>query len=213
MQDTVTKGRIDKGLAVVLKPDAVTVLAGGAVVNNGRIDELAKLLLEMAKETHPEMASNLDHWVKLDAGKFEGIELHTLSIPIPPDAKDHDKLVPLIGETLEVVIGTTKDSVYLAAGRDPMEALEKAIKQSAADASKSVPPLEISVSLSKLADFIAAAGNPHERPQAAKLAAALKQSPGEDHAILRAKPIENGVQYRLEIEPGILKALVRMHKP
>jgi hypothetical protein len=102
--------------------------------------------------------------------------------------------------------------VYVAAGRDPMDALKKAIEQSAADVSKSVPPLEISISLSKVADFIAAVGKPHERPQAAKFAAALKQSSGGDHAILRAQPIDNGMRYRLEIEPGVLKAIGLLQK-
>ena len=212
LKDTITKGQIDKGFAVVLKPDAVTVLAGGAVANNGRLEEMAKLVLDFAKKAHPEVASNLDSWVKLNAEKFAGITLNTVSIPIPPDADDREKIVSLIGETLEVVVGASDDSVYVAAGRDPLAALKKAIEQSAAEASKSVPPLEITVSLSKVAEFIAVAGKPHERPQAAKLAAAFKQSPGGDHVILSAKSIENGVQYRLEIEPGVLKAFGQMHQ-
>ena len=140
---------------------------------------MAKLVLEAVKSDHPEMASNIDSWVKLNAEQFQGVTLHTVSIPIPSDANDREKIVPLIGETLEVVIGTSKDSVYVAAGRDPLAALKKAIEQSAADASKSVPPVEISVSLSKVAEFIAAVGKPHERQQAAKLAAAFKQSSGD----------------------------------
>jgi hypothetical protein len=212
LQDTVAGGRVDGGVAVVAKPDALTVLAGGAVANNGRIEEMAKLVLGAVKSDHPEMASNLDNWVKLNAEQFQGVTMHTVSIPIPSDANDREKIVPLIGETLEVVIGTSKDSVYVAAGRAPLAALKKAIEQSAAGASKSVPPVEISVSLSKVAEFIAAVGKPHERQQAAQLAAAFKQSSGMDHAILSAQPIENGVKYRLEIESGVLKAFSQMQK-
>lgn len=212
IQETIANGRVDKGVSIVLKPNALTVLAGGAIVNNGRLEEMANLVVGAIKADHPEMTANIDNWVKLNAGEFNGVALHTISIPIPPDANDRDKVVPLIGETLEVVIGTNKDSVYLAAGRDPMDALKKAIEQSAADVSKSVPPMEISISLSKVADFVAAVGKPHERPQAAKLAAALKESSGGDHAILRAQPIDNGMRYRLEIEPGVLKAIGQMQK-
>jgi hypothetical protein len=212
LQDTITNGRIDKGFSAVLKPDALTVVAGGAVVNNGRLEEMAKLVVEAVKKNHPDMAANVDNWVKLGADKYAGVVLHTVSIPIPADAKDREKLVSLIGETLEVVIGTSDDSVYIAAGRNPMEALKKAIEQSVAAASKSVPPLEITVSLAKVADFIAVVGEPRERPQAKKFAEALKQSPSQDHAILRAQPIENGVQYHIELEPGVLKAAAQMRK-
>ncbi|MCC6126568.1 MAG: hypothetical protein IT426_16530 [Pirellulales bacterium] len=210
VQDSIANGRVDKGMAVVLEPRALTVVAGGALVNNGRIEEMAKLVLDAVKKDHPEMADNLDQWVKLNAEKFAGITLHTVSIPIPTDAKDRAKIVSLIGETLEVVIGTGDDSAYVAAGRDPLAALKKAIEQSAADAAKTVPPLEFTVSLSKVAEFVAAVGQPRERPRAEKLAAALKQSSGGDRMILRAQAIDNGVQYRLEIEPGVLQAFAKM---
>jgi hypothetical protein len=211
LQDTITNGRIDKGLSVMLKPNAVTVVAGGAVVNNGRIEEIAKLVVNVVKSEHPNMADNIDKWVKLDAAKVGNLTIHTVSIPIPQDAKDREKVVSMIGETLEVVVGTSKDSVYIAAGRDPMDALKKAVEQSTAEASKSVPPMEITVSLSKIAEFIAVMGEPHERPRAAMMAAAFKQSPDSDHVILRAQPIDNGMQYRLEIEPGVLKAFGKLH--
>lgn len=212
LQDTVASGQVDKGVSVVLKPDALTVVAGGNVVNDGRLEDIAKLIVEAVKKDHPAKAAEIDNWVKLGVDKYAGVVLHTVSIPIPADAKDRDKLVSLIGETLEVVIGTSNDSAYIAAGRNPMDALKKAIEQSAAAVSKSVPPLEISVSLAKVADFVAVVGKPHERPQAKKFADALKQSPSQDHAILRAQPIENGIQYRLEIEPGVLKAIGLMRK-
>jgi hypothetical protein len=210
LHDTIANGRIDKGFAAVVKPDAVTVLAGGALVNNGRIDEMLKIVLQEVKREHPDKAAAIDSWVKLGAEKMGDITFNTISIPIPPEAGDRNKVVSLIGDTLEVVIGSSKDSVYIAAGREPLAALKKAIEQSAAAVSKSVPPVEISVSLTKVADFIAAVGKPHEKPRAAKFAALLKQTPNEDHAVLRAQFIENGVKYRIEVETGVLKAFVQM---
>jgi hypothetical protein len=212
LQDTLKNGRVDGGAAVIAKPDALTVVAGGAASNDGRIEDVAKIIVEAAKAEHPEKALEIDRWVKLNASEFQGVKLHTVSIPIPADAPDRAKMVPLIGETLEIVVGTTKDGAYIAAGRDPLATLKKAIEQSAAQASKNVLPFEISLSVSKAAEFIAAVGKHGEREQAAKLAAAFKQTTDGDHATLRAMPIDNGMKYRLEIETGVLKAIAKMQK-
>jgi hypothetical protein len=207
IQDTLTNGRVDKGVAVILKPNALTLVTGGTVANNGRIEELAKTVLEMAKQTDPKAAEQLGTWVKFDVEKIGDISLHTISVPIPANAHDHDKLVSLVGETIEIVIGTSKDSVYVAAGREPMAALKKAIEKSTAEASKNVPPFELSVSLTKIADFLVATLPANERPQVQRVAGLLKGST-DDHVVLSGQPVENGVQYRLEIEPGVLKALL-----
>ena len=163
VNETIKNGRVDGGLSIELRPNALTVVAGGEVANNGRVEEIAKILLDAAKSERPDMAAHIDTWVKLNAGEVQGVKLHTLSIPIPPDAQNRDKLVPLIGETLEVVVGTGKDSVYFAAGREPIVALKKAIEQSAAAGSKSAPPLEITASLAQVAEFLAAVGEPRDR--------------------------------------------------
>ena len=77
-------------------------------------------------------------------------------------------MVELIGETLEVVVGIGKDSLYVAAGRDAMNKLKQAIESSAAEATTPVPPMQFSLSGAlPLAKFFAAVGKEAERPKAA----------------------------------------------
>jgi hypothetical protein len=209
IQDTLTNGRVDKSAAIILKPHALTLVTGGAVVNNGRIEQLAKTILELAKQTDPKVAEQLGQWVKFDVEKVGDISLHTISVPIPDHAPDHDHLVSLVGETLEIVVGTSKESVYVAVGREPMAALKKAIEKSAAEVAKNVPPFELSVSMAKVAEFVASTAPKHERPKAQLIAGMLKGA-NDDHLVLRAQAVENGMQYRIEIEPSVLKVLLMM---
>lgn len=206
LQQTVDGGRVDGGMAVVLKPQSVTVLVGGYVADGAKLDKLARVLAQAARADNPAVGK----WVKLDAGRHGDVRLHTVSVPIPPDAKDRDKVVGLIGEKLEVVVGIGTQSVYMAAGRDAMRTLKQVIEKSAAEAGKTVPPVRLSLSLGKLAGFIAASGEQKDRPKAALIAAELAKSEGGDRVKLLATPIARGVKYRLEVEEGILKLLGRL---
>jgi hypothetical protein len=203
IEQTIKSGRIDGGMAVLLQPEAVTLLAGGAVANDGRIERIAQKLSDIARHVNPTTAD----WVKLNAAEFKGVTLHTLSIPIPDNAKDRQQVIQLIGDKIEVVVGTGKQCVYVAAGRDAMKNLQAVIEKSAAEAGKPVPPLQITLATTPVARFIAAVGKESDRPKAAWLAEELAKSAPNDHVNLIASAIPRGVKYRLEVESGILKTL------
>ena len=148
---------------------------------------------------HPEV----EQFVKLDAEKSDAVTFHTISVPLPQDTDDNKNFVKLVGEKLDIVIGVGKQYVCLAAGRDAMETLKKAIDASGNP--KAVPPLEISLAAKPVASTVATVGKPHERPVAAMIEADLKKAGGKDHVTLSARPIPNGVQVRLEVEQGLLR--------
>ena len=205
--ETVNSGRVDGGMALLLKPDAVTLLAGGYVADGAKLTDAVKLIAKVASQEKPAVAE----WIKLDADECRSVHLHTLSIPIPPDARDREKIVSLIGEKLEVAIGIGPQSAYVAAGREPLKALKQVIEQSAADGSQNVPPVELSLAVGTTAKFIAAAAKREKiRSLAAMLAAALEPAAGRDHLKLTAISIPRGVKYRLEVEEGILKLIGRL---
>lgn len=206
LKATVEKGRADGGVAVLLEPEAATIVAGGVLVGAPSLEEAARKVVEAAKAEHPEIGD----WVRFDAEHYKSVEFHTLSIPIPPDAEDREKVVALIGEKLEVVVGLAPEAVYLAAGREPLKQLKQAIDSSAELAGAAVEPLRCALDLGTLARFVAAVGKPREQAQAARVAKILADTPTQDHITLVARMIPRGVCYRLEVEPGVLRMLGRL---
>jgi hypothetical protein len=63
--------------------------------------------------------------------------------------------------------------------------------------------------MAKVAEFVASTAPKHERPKAQLIAGMLKGA-NDDHLVLRAQAVENGMQYRIEIEPSVLKVLLMM---
>lgn len=203
---TAKGGRVDGGLALLLHPESVTLLAGGYVADAAKLEKLAKQVVKIAEAEN----SAVGQWVKLDADQYKGVRFHTVSRPIPEDAKNREKVVGLIGETLDVVLGIGKQSVYVAAGRDAMRTLKQAIERSAAEAYKMVPPSQFSVSLGPVAQFVAAVGKQKDRPKAARAAEILEQSASQDHIKLVTGLIPQGVKCRLEFEEGVLKLITHL---
>lgn len=202
IRKTVATGRADAGVSLLLGPEAVTVVAGGYVADGPTLEKTLKQLAEAARQQHPDFVNQV---VKLNAGECRGVNLHTVSVPIPADAPDRQKAVKLIGETLDVVIGVGQEGVYVAAGRDAMKALRGAIERSA-DGAAALSPMRLSIAVGPIARFAAiAAHSPAEREKAAKAVAALEKMSGADHVNLEIRPIERGVQCRVEIEPDVVK--------
>jgi len=203
---TVASGRIDEAGSLVLEPDGVT-LVGGRYVGDGRkLEKTLGLAVKAARQKHPDIVDKL---LKTNAAECQGVRLHVLSIPIPDECKDRDKAVQLVGENLELVMGFGNQHVCWAAGKDALKTLKQAITKSAANLQQAATPLQITVSLSQVADFVAAVAKEKDKPVAEKAAALLKQSAGKDHLTVAVTPIERGATYRFELEEGVLRLLAK----
>src|SRR5262249_10989005 len=112
----------------------------------------------------------------------------------------------LLGPNAEVAVGIGKNAVYLAAGKNWLEAVKKAIDDSAAAPGKATLPLELKVSLAPIAQSFAAFGDDHQKQVGQIVAGMLAQAPGRDHIKLTGEHVENGMRTRLEIENGALQA-------
>jgi len=200
--ETAAAGKVDGAMSVVLGPESATVLAGTFVADGAKLDKIAKQVAAIAQWENPEVTN----YVKLDADKMDGIRFHTVSLPVPPDAENREQVVSLLGETVEVVVGIGKDSAYLAAGRDALKTLKRAIAESAKTTSEHVEPLKVSLAVDALARFVALYGEEKDRPGAARLAELLAETAGNDRINLFAQAIPRGVKYRLEVESDILRA-------
>jgi hypothetical protein len=203
IRSTLAAGRADGGLAVVANPEALTAVAGGVIADGDKLNQAVKDLVAGIREENP----GIDQIVKLDAGEHKGVKFHTVSIPLPGGDDNQEKLAKMIGDTLEVALGIGPKSVYIAAGRAPMDLIKTVIDKSNELAGKAVPPLRITLDAEKLAKLLAVVGKEDDRPKAVLAAELLAKSPSQDHVTLVASPIESGVRLRLEMEPGVLKAL------
>jgi len=204
---TIESGTIDGGAALMLGSDTLTLLAGGYLADGAKLEKVFKDLVALAKEEDPAVADV----VKLDAEKHQGVSFHALTLPMPP-GPDTDKIVPLVGEQLNAVVGIGEKEVYLSLGRDAAAKLKEAIDKSKAAPGKEVPPMQLSVAVGPIAKFVAQMGEEDARPIAAMIAAALEQAGGKDHVTLVSTPVERGVKVKLEIEEGILKVLGSLSK-
>jgi len=199
-RETVAGGRRDFGLSVVVSPKKVTLVAGAYVAEGEKLQSVFKTLGGFLQTSHPAFGS-----LAMDVEKYEGVNFHTLFLP-PPEGDVREKFVEAFGESLEVVIGFGKEAVYFAGGKDAMKSLKEAIHKSATPA-KLEPPLEFSLALKPVADFIAAVGPEQLRAPANHIAELLRTAGGKDHLRLTTNPVPRGATLRLDAEEGVLKVL------
>lgn len=203
VKDTLAAGRIDGGVTVYAEPERLTVVAGGFVADGEKLDATLKRLVDAVCADHPEVSAAIN-W---DAGQHKGVKLHAAYVPIPYEVENREKLVQLAGDVAEIVVATGKQSAYVAFGRKATATLKAVLDQSVETATAKVPPLRVSLDLGTLTKFAAAMGETEvDRQKAALVAALLEQAGEQDHVNLSASPAPNGVQFRLELEEGILKA-------
>lgn len=190
--------KTDYGLAVVLEPSAVTLVAGSIVADGAKLEGVLQKLLAAAEKDDPDVAK----FIKLNADTYKDIRFNTFSMPTP-----EQKLVPLVGDTLDVVLGISDKKVFVAAGRDAAKTLKEVIDRSQTEAGKEIPSSQLVLSGLKIAKFASAVADDEQiKSTADKMAATLEQSGGKDHVTIVTKPVKNGTRVRLEVEEGILKA-------
>jgi hypothetical protein len=202
LEKTVENKTADGGLALLLKPGGLTLVAGGTIADGAKLESALKQLAAEVQKAEPQFSQLL----KLDAETYQGVRFHTLAIPT--DQMDDQVAAKLFGQNLDVVLGISPTSVYLAAGRDALSTLKQVIDGSKSQAGKQIPPARLSLAAAPIAKFVAGVAEDEQARQvAAQIGDLLEKSSGKDHLILTSKPIPNGATVRLEVEGGILKLL------
>jgi len=198
---TLEKRLADGGAVVMLKSDAMTVAAGGAIVEGDKLESVVKRLAGEIQKDDPNAAG----MIQLDAETYQNVRFHKLGVPVPEeDAKR------FFGETLEIVLGLNDQSAYVAFGRDAAGLLKQVIDKSQAEPNKEVPPMKLSIAATPIAQFVAAVAaqdDPDAAQMAGMVAQMLSQHAGQDHVTIVSEPVENGGRMRIEIEQGILAVI------
>jgi hypothetical protein len=204
VEKTVELKKSDAGMAIVLE-DGPAAIVGARIAEGAKLEgAIKKLVKELAKDE-----PKVEEIVKLDAEKYEGVNFHVATVPVP-DAN----AAKVFGESVQIVVGISPSSLYFGAGKDPIAKIKKAIDASKASPGKAINPADMVISATSIAKFFAKVipGNNPSDTQAkknfAKAAALLAKSDGKDHVTMTVKAIPNGAAMRLNVESGVTKAIL-----
>jgi hypothetical protein len=200
-KNTVKAGTSDGGFVAQMGAGKLQVAAGGFVVDGPALEKAVKDLIEIAKG-EPQFDKNAT--VKLDLETYKNVHFHQITLTLPEEAGDEAKKI--FGDTVDIYFGAGPNSTYVAAGKGSLELVKSIIDRSAAEPNKAVPPVQLSIALMPIADFIGSVAEKNaDHVEAIKQV--LNQSPGKDHITLVTHMITNGISYRLQLEEGVLKAI------
>lgn len=193
LTETLKSGKADGG-AVVLGNPLLTAAAGGHVADGKAIEAALKKIGKVAAED-PEAPK-----INWDAETYKGYNFHHLTVPAPDDDARR-----LMGDNIQVAAAASNDGVYVAAGADAVGTVKKLIDASAAAAGKESPPMQMIVSLGEVMK-IASQAQPNDQ-NVQMMAAMLAQMKGSDSVRIVGDTIENGVNYRLSVDEGVIKLI------
>lgn len=203
-RQTALTGRVDGGMLVMLEPAAATAVVGGRIAAGAKLNGALKRLADLATKSLPDAAD----MIKMNVGTLAGMQLHTASIPLPPDVQNREQVVKVLGENVEIVVAVGDESAYFSVGRNAMGALKQVVERSQAERGKSALPLQVTVAFVPLLRFVAEIGDEQTRQNAQRISDLVKPLAGKDAVRLTLGPIERGMQFRLEVEEAVLKAAV-----
>lgn len=190
---TVSQGNLDGGGAMVLAPDAIRVVAGGLVADGAAVESAIRKIVDVAggQPGFPQ--------VSFDAETYKSVDLHTAKFPIPAHEQKSRKV---LGDQLDVVLGTGPTSVYLAFGKECADLLKRVIDGSQAAPDQPSSPVRLHMALTPVLEFADALND--EEPAVTAMAKALRDASGKDGISLAARGVDNGVVYRFEVEEDVL---------
>ena len=194
-ESTIKTGKIDSCTSIILKPKTLTVLSAGHVADGTEVEAAVKKLVA-ASENQSEFSFSS---VKFNAEQHAGVNLHTLALPIPAD----EYARKILGETLEITLGTAKDSAYVAVGADGMDYLKRHIDVSQNSPGQTVDPFSGELALTPILQF---AESVEPNPILRSLTEMIRDQP--DRLRMRASVNDaDAVMYRLTLEEGVLSVL------
>jgi len=202
LHKTAAAGQIDVGLSVLASADSLSLVGGGFVADAATLEKLFKQSAHLAIAEDP----GLEEAITLDAEEHQGVRLHTVSVPAEQLPTD-DIPAMLVGDAFTAAIGFSDQHAYLAIGPQAIDKLKQAIDQSKAAAGESLPPVRVSVSLTAIGNILAGLGDVADEDVPTEVLDALAQAGPDDHILISSEAIPNGVRTRIEIEPGVLKAI------
>jgi hypothetical protein len=190
---TISTGRMDGGLTVVLMPKSLSFAAGGICADGATVEKILKSVADLGKDI------NNFPKLQLNAGTIGDMKLNRLTAPIPPNSPARD----VLGDTLEIIVGISPGSVIVAGGKQAEALLRKVLDSSAQNRDKAVLPVQVNVAVLPIAKFVKSLD---ENPNVNSVITSLEQS-GNDHVTVTSTPAPRSSTTRIEIQEGVIKAV------
>ena len=194
LSKSVESGKADFGAVLMLEPKSISFAAGAFLADGKALEAALKRIVDLAKD-EPDFPT-----VKLNSGSHAGITFHQITAPIPENEAEAKEL---LGDKLEITIGTGQQAAYISFGKGSEALLKKVIDQSAADASKAVPPLQFNIALLPILKFAASVD---DNPIVPALVSTLEKV-GNDKITIVAQPVPRGQNVRIQVEEGVLQVI------
>lgn len=191
---TIESGKMDGGAALVLEPKNISFVAGLYVADGAMFETAFRKLVEVAKD-EPEFPK-----VQFDVATHGGVKFHTLSVPIP---EGEAEMREFFGPNMDIVLGTSPGSAYLAFGKNAQPLIKKVMDASATTADKEALPMQLHVGLLPIMKFMQSVD---DNPIYPALTSTLEAA-GNDKISLTSTGTGRGSTGRFEIGEGVLKVI------
>ena len=197
LSETLKEGVVDMGMTVVLEDSEANMVGGATVADPTKVETAIKDLVPMLQQRIADMGDTDAAEVEfnLDSETYEGIRFHEIKILI-----NDQKASEMIGDSVDVLIGFGKDSIYYGFGNEPMTMIKK-VKGAE---EKTEFSSEMNVKLVPILRYFSRL--PDSPPQLGILAEQLAEN-GGDGLRIYGKHIPNGSFSRFEMEDGILSLI------
>jgi hypothetical protein len=194
LEKTIAEGKIDGGGVLLLLPRSVSFAFGGGVADGAAVEKIVRTLVDLGKDipNFPKLEMNVS--------TVGDMKVHRLLAPIPPaggPARD------LFGENLEILVAIGPKSTIVSGGKDAQGLLKKILERSAQERNKSVAPFSLNVAMLPILKFSQSVDN---NPIVSNVLRSLEQS-GNDRVTFAAEAAARKIQYRFEVQEGVIKAV------
>lgn len=193
---TVQEGKSGLGASVVLAPKSFRFVGAMHVADGRALAKAFQDLFELARQ-QPAVPD-----VKFYADKLGEIDLHKFTVPISESDEDARKV---LGDKLDVVVGTGPQCLYFAFGEASDQLLKKVVDASTSAGAQPMPPARLHVAVRPLAAFLASLDNKADKPK--KMAEVIEAANGGDAITLGISSLSNGLGCRLLVEEGVVEML------
>jgi hypothetical protein len=210
IRDALLEESVDGAVAVFLQPRGSFLAIGGYVSDGAKVEK--NLLAAAEPFGKVSGAGKSPTWTR-DAGRYQDVRFHTLSIPLDANTDRGAQLSRMFGDSMELVLGVDDHHLYVAVGKQPMSFLKQSVRQARSRGSGRQPPVRFSLSLARCVRFLAETSPEADRGDLVQLADVLERSGGKDRVNLHAVPVERGVHIRLEAEEAAMRSLTLLGRP
>lgn len=191
-----SEGKSDLGALLLADEENGFKFVFGAFVADG--SEVAAIAKEVAAKVENEPGAPE---FKFDIGNYNGVTMHLVEADIPAS---QDEARRMFGDKLRVHIGTGKQSMYLAFGKDSDSLMKELIDSGKKKTSADRPVGQMRMTMMPMLKY---AQSIESNDALAAMIDALTRSPDEGDMSIVAESIENGQKFSVDIGEGILQAI------